>query len=135
MERLVENRGEYLYLKLSGSFSLHELAPKFPDLLKILMEQRISKILIDCREMYGSYSRAERYLVNERLAELNIALMNHNRPPLKITSVLNEEMFDPGKFGETVAKNRGLQAYNTLNIEDAYKWLEVAPPKIPTQPA
>jgi len=131
MERFVENRGDYLYLKLSGHFNIHELQPRFPVLLKMLIEERLSKVLIDCREMSGSYSRADRYYINHWLADLNIEYMHYHLPQLKITSVLTRRMFDPEKFGEKLAMNRGLQVHNTMDIEDAYQWLGVAPVEVP----
>ncbi len=131
MERLIENRGQYIYVKLTGRFNLHELQPRFPVLLKILKEARVSKVLIDCRDMYGNYSSADRYYINHWLADLNVDYMDTDQPQLKIAAVLDKKMIDPEKFGETVAKNRGLQTHDTVDIEEASQWLELAPVNIP----
>ena len=104
MERLIENRGQYLYIKLSGEFDMQGFEPGFPKLLKILKETGISKILLDCRDMSGNYSRTDRFYINEWLAIMNISYMDKDHPTLKIVAVLDPSMFDPQRFGETVAK-------------------------------
>ena len=78
MERLIENRGgQYLYIKLSGKLNIHENSRHgFRSLLKILQRNKqLSKVLIDCLDLYGDYLIADRYFVNESLAFMNLNFM------------------------------------------------------------
>ena len=43
---------------------------------------------------------------------------------MKITFVMEKSMMDPKKFGETVARNRGLRGLVTDNMQEALQWLE-----------
>ena len=127
MEQFSENRGQYLYIKISGEFNMNEFEPGLPKLRKKLAEIQLSKILIDCREMHGYYSRVERYNTAAWLASVNMTCITENRPPLKVVCVLNETIFDPEKFGETVARNRGLECFHTTDYDEACRWLEITP--------
>ena len=134
MEIIPENRGHYLFIKVSGRLDTRGLEFGFPTLLKYLKEQRIEKLLLDCREVYGSYPIEERLFVNESLADVYLNYSKDN-VQLKIAAVLDKSLFHPNRLGEKIAKNRGLVMINTESIEEAYAWLEVVPPAVLPQEA
>jgi hypothetical protein len=130
MEYTIENRGEYILVSMTGKWDINALKPGFPNLLDILREVRISRILVDGRELTGPFSRIDRYYVNVWLASVNVEYENKDNKPLKIAAVLDKTLLDPERFGEMVARNHGLTMYSTSDIEEAYKWLDVTPSKV-----
>ncbi len=134
MDYFPENRGQYLYIKLSGKFDTRGFTFGFPLLLNALKENRIEKLLLDCREVNGLPSIEERLFVNESLADMYLNFLK-NSPQLNVAITIYKSMLHPDRTGEKIAKNRGLNMKITENIEEAYKWLEVTPPKTMTQPA
>ena len=45
--------------------------------------------------------------------------------------VMNQPLRDPGKYGETVAVNRGMSVKTFETLEEAFAWLEPIPPTKP----
>ena len=134
MEYFPENRGQYLYLRLTGPFDTRGLTFGFPLVLNGLKENKIEKLLVDARDVFGFCPIEERLFVNESLADLYLNFAKDGLK-LKIAVAMNKTMFHPERIGEKIAKNRGLALKATEDIEEAYAWLEVTPPKTLTQQA
>jgi hypothetical protein len=127
MEYTIENRGQYICITLQGRFDIKVMQPGLPVLLKVLKEVHISKILLDCREMIGPFSRIDRYYVNVWLAGMNVEYESKDNKPLRIAAILDKTLVDPERFGETVARNHGLTTHIVTSAEEAFQWLDVAP--------
>jgi hypothetical protein len=48
-------------------------------------------------------------------------------PATKFAYVLRKPVLGPGRFGETVARNRGMVVMAFDNPEEALQWIEIAP--------
>jgi hypothetical protein len=51
-------------------------------------------------------------------------------PPLRLAVLGSEEIIDPQRFGESVARNRGMESKVTTDPAEAAAWLEVDPADI-----
>ncbi len=76
------------------------------------------------RDFSGKISTMDRFLLAVFFVQENAKLIIGKSHPLKVTFVLDKSIIDPGKFGETVARNRGLYGFVTDNMQEALNWLE-----------
>jgi len=131
MKYEIEVRKSYLYVKVSGKISLRspsdwgEIQSALKNVVNSVKKSNILKILVDCRDFSGKLSTIDRFLIAVFFVKENFRLVAGRLDPLKITFVMNKSVIDPKKFGETVARNRGLDGLVTDNIDEALQWLEL----------
>ena len=101
----------------SGSETDEEGKVFFDQFKQISSETGIKKILVDIRKFRKKLSNMETY-------EYAVSLANTMRG-FTIATVQNEDLYDPKKFGENVAVNRGLNLRVFQTMEEAYDWLDV----------
>ena len=130
MKYAVENRKSYVYVNITGKISLMgggswgEIKNAFADVVFQAKKNHVYKILVDCRDFSGKISLLDRFLLAVFLVKENSKLLARRMHPLKATFVLSKSLLDPQKFGETVARNRGLYGFVTVSMEEALDWLE-----------
>ena len=130
MKYTVEIRKSYVYVNITGKISLkgrgswEEIKNAFADVVIQAKKNDIYKILVDCRDFSGKISLLDRFLLAVFLVKENSKLLARRMRPLKATFVLSKSLLDPQKFGETVARNRGLYGLVTDDMEEAVHWLE-----------
>jgi hypothetical protein len=130
MNYTIEVKESYIYIKISGKISLMsvsgwgEIKSALADVVNRVKKTNMYKLLIDCLDFSGKLSTLDRYLLAVFFVKENSKLNTDKIHPLKITFVINKSMIDPGRFGETVARNRGLYGYVTDNMQEALNWLE-----------
>jgi hypothetical protein len=126
----VEIRKSYIYVNVTGKLSLlgtsgwGEIKNALVDVVNKTQINNIYKILVDCRGLSGKVSLLDRFLLAVFFVKENSKLLTRRMHPIKITFVLNKSAIDPQKFGEMVARNRGLYGLVTDNIQEALDWLE-----------
>ena len=101
-----------------------EIKNAFADVVMQTQKNKIYKILVDCRDFSGKISLLDRFLLAVFLVKENSKLLARRMHPLKTSFVLSKSLIDPRRFGETVARNRGLYGLVTDNMEEALDWLE-----------
>lgn len=108
----------YALFRPVGEFSFDEMAHLMSRVVLLCRKQKIGKLLIVSTRVSGFHSPeiSGRYNFAERMA-LDAASL------VKIAHVANPEWVRSGKFGVTVAKNRGLDAKNFNSEAEALKWL------------
>ncbi|HXX56371.1 MAG TPA: hypothetical protein VEI96_00055 [Thermodesulfovibrionales bacterium] len=113
-----------LHVIVTGEFSLREAERTFIEMLDAVSEQKAMKILFDGREVKGEIENYQRFLYGKFAAE-TVARYRIERsiPQPQFAYVLHESILDPGRFGETVAVNRGMWVKAFDNLEDALEWL------------
>lgn len=74
------------------------------------------KVLIDSTGINGELSFIDKYFLGEN-AQI------FARHGLKIATVLRSELIDSQKFGETVARNRGVNVRVFADVPSAKSWL------------
>src|SRR5436190_19059931 len=111
----------------TGEFSLEEAKRTFLQTLEASARHACNKVLFDGRRLTGHPEMMERFYYGEFAAE---TVINLDVPGVSAVTqfayVLKEPVLDPKRFGETVAKNRGMNVKSFDNLEDAFGWLGIA---------
>jgi hypothetical protein len=89
-------------------------------------DTKVGKVLLDGRGVDGDPKALERFYYGEfaACAVAEYAVRNGCASP-EFAYVLHVPMLDPGKFGETVAVNRGMRVKVFDNLEGAREWLGI----------
>lgn len=115
-----------------GEFDLEEAKRTFLEVIDAIDENRSEKVLFDGRDVSGNPTIVERFYYGEFAAEI----VNSSRQDRKwlvnpqFAYVLVRPVLDPLRLGETVAANRGMNVKVFDNLDDAVKWLELAPEEV-----
>ena len=131
MNHTIEVRETYIYIRVSGQISLksqfgwQEIKSALADAVDSVRKNNIFKLLVDCRDISGRFSIMDRFLLAAFFVKENSKFMATKLHPLRVTFVLNKSIMDPWKFGETVARNRGLFGLVTDDIQEALQWLDI----------
>lgn len=125
MDTKIENRKSYIYVEITGheEVKMAEFRRVALSVLGVAREQQISKILINAKSLLTRPSTIERYYFAESLARENTRGILNKLPPMQVALVALPSVIDPDKFGEKVARNRGLNALVTSSLEEALEWL------------
>lgn len=118
-------QGDVLHVAAGGPFSLSEAKRTFLDVLHVVEELRLGKVLFDGRQVTGSPAIIERFYYGEFVADEVKLMMERGweREPPQFAYVLREPILDPLRLGETVAVNRGVNIKAFDNREEAVVWL------------
>ena len=117
----IEYKNDILFVKVLGEFTEDSAISTFDELLENAKECRAKKALVDCRRdkvsnqdfmttFFYSQEIAKRQI--EKLTFLKLAYLFHpeDNPDLRL-------------FGETVAKNRGVNGKVFFDYDDSINWL------------
>jgi hypothetical protein len=119
-----------LYVTASGNFSLAEAQRTFLEMIGAVAQNKVGKVFFDGREVEGNPELMERFYFGEFAAR---TVVDHGLSCLRFACVLKEPLLDPGRFGENVAVNRGMQIKAFDDFKEAQTWLEIAPAKEPAE--
>ena len=125
------NQG-FLNVAAVGEFSLQEAERTFLEMLEAVARYKVEKVLFDGRRLTGAPDTMERFYYGEFAADSVFKFRDRGiSTATKFAYVLKEPVLDPRRFGETVAVNRGMYVKAFDNLEDAVRWLGIAPPNKP----
>jgi hypothetical protein len=130
MKYTIEVKKSHIYVKITGKISLlgasgwEEIKSAVADVVNQVLKNKTYKLLVDCLDFSGKISTLDRFLLAVFFVKENSKLLARQMQPIRITFVVNKSLIDPRKFGETVARNRGLYGLVTDNMQDALDWLE-----------
>ncbi len=101
-----------------GDVSFPEALERLSQAVIYCRENGIRRLLIDTTKLtgFGVPGTVERFSMGERLAR-------DARAAVKLVVVARPEVLDPGRFGVTVARNRGLFSNAFSSESEALKWL------------
>ena len=126
MEYKLEDNGSYGHVAVSGCWNADNAKACYSGLLPQVIERRISRLLFDCRDMAGAISTTDRYCFWNHVFRENLRVLEEiYTPPLRIAVIEVEPQLDSSKFGETVARNLGLDIIITEEAAEALRWLGV----------
>lgn len=113
----------HVCLRCEGSFSsVSELLQVFEKAFDAAEKNKRERLLIDGSAITGKdLSTLERFRIGAFLSELN------NNLPVNIAAlavVAPEPLVERERFGETVARNRGVNGRAFTEIAEAIAWLE-----------
>ena len=118
-----------LRIALEGEFSLAEAQAQFVDILDGVVKHQARTVLVDGRTLTGVPDSVQRYLYGEFVAKAVGAVSGRGlvKTP-RFAYVLQDPVRDPGRLGQMVAKNRGMNVQTFDNMSDAEHWLAVTGP-------
>src|SRR5829696_7685507 len=89
-------QGDVLHVALGGTFSMSEAKRTFLDVIHVIEELHLGKVVIDGREISGSPMVIERFYYGEFVADAVSGLVNGgwNVDPPQFAYVLLEPMLD-----------------------------------------
>lgn len=111
---------------------MEEAMRTFLEMLEAVARHKVKKVLFDGRRLTGEPKVMERFYYGEFVAQAVTRFAARGVSPApRFAYVLKEPVLDPRRFGETVARNRGMNVKTFDNPEDALGWLERAPANKP----
>jgi hypothetical protein len=117
-----------LSIDATGEFTLEEAKRVFLEVLGAVAQYQAKKVLLDGRTLKGKPEDFERFLYGEFAAKETIRLVQEHGIAPQFAYVLKEPLRDPGRFGETVAVNRGMNIKTFETPEEAFEWLGLTLP-------
>jgi hypothetical protein len=117
----------FLRVTLTGEFSLIEALDLNPRMMEALAQHALKKVLVDCLHLQGTITIMDRFTYAESLArELFRASKAGVSRGTLFAYVGKEPIIDVGRFGETVAVNRGVivKVFDD-NFEEALQFLKI----------
>ena len=122
----------FLDVGAMGEFSFQDAKRTFLEMLEAVARYKVKKVLFDGRRLTGAPETIERFYYGEFAADSVLKFKDRGvSPATKFAYVLKEPVLDPQRFGETVAVNRGMHVKAFDNLEDALRWLGIAPANKP----
>jgi len=112
-----ENRGSYLFAKITEPFSMKMAFSFLRDLVDACKRENLEKVLIDGLNLEGPISIWDRYQVGEEYIRVV-------GPKIKVALVVKRDLIDLTM--ENVVVNRSGRFKVFHEIESALKWLDVA---------
>jgi hypothetical protein len=100
-------------------------------MLEAVAQYQAKKVLLDGRTVKGRPGDLERFCYSEFAANETMRLLKEHGIAPQFAYVIKEPLRDPGRFGETVAVNRGMNIKVCETPEEAFEWLEFTTAKKP----
>jgi hypothetical protein len=112
-------KSRYLLAVVTGECSLPEAKDHFTQILAACREQNLSSTVVDVRDVIirDPMTTMKRFEFAEFLARTAGG-------GVSVAYVGSKAHVDPRGFGETVARNRGLNLKITTDMADALAWIE-----------
>jgi anti-anti-sigma regulatory factor len=120
MKALYESHDSYLYIKMTGEFSLAEANSLQAELIERVVASSKMLVLIDLSDLTG-YSE----WTISTMARFNIAKMAAETFPkaVKLAIVQTQNAGNDGSFEENVMFNRGVKIKVLKTLNEAITWL------------
>ena len=112
----IEETPHYLAVRVTGESIVDEAWQQYDAIAEHCNRANKNKLLFDFTEAYGEISLWDRCFIGERAQ-----IFAYHR--IMVVGVARPEQLDPQRFGEMVARNRGVNVRSFPNTEDALEWL------------
>ena len=114
-----------LNVEATGEFSLEEAKRSFLEMLGAVAQYQAEKVLFDGRTLKGKPQDLERFNYGEFAAKETVRLVIEHGISPRFAYVIKDPLRDPGRFGENVAVNRGMNTKTFETREEAFAWLKL----------
>lgn len=122
----VTPESDFLHVYVTGAYSLSEANELTTRIFQTLVQHSVKKVLVDFRDVSGEPEVIERFLISEFLVrEMDRFSGEGVSRDTRFGYLGTEPMMDRGRFGETVAVNRGLIVKVTDSPEEILRWLDI----------
>ena len=118
-------KNSYLSVTVSGHFSLSEAKIMYADALEYLLKNNISKLFFDAFRVKGVVTTMDRYYFGEFAAFESLKYIGKGLKKITVSICGEEPIIDPRRFGEIVARNRGLNLKVTTDKNESLQFLGV----------
>jgi hypothetical protein len=112
----IEEMSGYLAARYIGQYTVKAAWGKFELIAEYCERASKDKLLIDFTRAQADIHFVDRYFLGER----SQVFARHR---LKVAVVATREQIDPQKFGELVARNRGVNVLVFTELQAAEEWL------------
>ena len=113
----IKENPDYLVARFTGAGSAEEIWRQFELIAEHCKRANKNKLLLDLMGAYGDASLADRYRFGDQAEIFMLYKL------IKVAVVIRPEQLDPHRFGETVARNRWVNARVFTSVENAVEWL------------
>jgi hypothetical protein len=113
----IEEMSNYLAVRVIHADAIEEIWRHFEWIGKFCKRTNKNKLLLDFTGAPTRIYFMERYFLGVESQDFMLYKLT------KVAAVGRPEQFDKKRFGETVARNRGVNAFVFTNVEDAEEWL------------
>ena len=118
-------KNNFLSVTVSGHFSLSEAKIMYADALEYLLKNNISKLFFDAFRVKGVVTTMDRYYFGEFAAFESLKYIGKGLKKITVSICGEEPIIDPRRFGEIVARNRGLNLKVTTDKNESLQFLGV----------
>ena len=118
-------KDSYLSITVSGHFSLSDVKIMYTDALESLLDNNFSKLFFNAYKVKGKVTTIDRYYFGEFAALESLKYMGKGLNRIAVSIYGIEPIIDPERFGEIVARNRGLNLKVTTDKIEALQFLGV----------
>ncbi len=117
----VDIKDDYLLAAVSGTVDTKDYKKLLVDVLFKCIENSNSKLLFDLRAIKGNLTTFQRFTLATYFAKLT--RQHPDTAAIQVAVVGFPPLIDPNRFGETVAKNHGVNIKVTNDFDEAVEWL------------
>ena|ERR1039457_3634441 len=124
----IELKKDYVEVRIEGTFDSQSSISVNDAILGAIEKYQATKIFVDFRKVTGDLAPMERFHYAENFAKKYLELIQAGR--IKRPQIIflgNYPQFDPGRFDETVAVNRGVPIRSTDDPKEVWEWLGIDP--------
>lgn len=121
----IKVKDNYLSVTVSGHFALSEAKIMYTSALDHLLENNLSKLFFDAFKVKGEVTTIDRYYFGEFAAYESLKYMGKGLKKIAVSICGEEPIIDPHRFGEIVARNRGLNIKVTTDKKESLQFLGV----------
>ena len=118
-------KNNFLSVTVSGHFSLSEAKIMYTAALEYLLENNLSKLFFDAFRVKGVVTTMDRYYFGEFAAFESLKYIGKGLKKISVSICGEEPIIDPRRFGEIVARNRGLNLKVTTDKNESLQFLGV----------
>jgi hypothetical protein len=117
MDLTYDEKERYVWALCSGPWTIDELCSKPPLILAECQARRLNLLLVDLSKMES------RELPTGERFQIAASIMMFAGKLRKVAVLASTDVIDPEKFGERVARNRGVNVRVFSSLELAQRWL------------
>jgi hypothetical protein len=112
----IEELPGYLVARFIGEGEMEEIWQRFGFIAEECKRANRKKLLADFTGHYGPITFVDRYFLGEKAQVFA-------RHAIKVVTLARSEQLDPQRFGELVARNRGVNVRVFSDVRAALEWV------------